>query len=166
MPKVTSSKVTSILIGFIGLTGAIDANCNQAIAVSHIVNGASQNYQITVNSNADGEIQSDRELTLREALEISNGSLKLDRLSDAERAQVKPSIKSQGSQISFNLPSDRTTIRLRKALPTISSQNLVIDGTTQSGYDSCTHQARNSCRPAAAAALRQTYHRGYPSQPS
>ena len=151
MPKVTSSKVTSILIGFIGLTGAIDANCNQAIAQTTAKDALA--YQITVNSNADGEIQSDRELTLREALEISNGSLKLDRLSDAERAQVKPSIKSQGSQISFNLPSDRTTIRLRKALPTISSQNLVIDGTTQSGYDSQTSFAQELAIPQPIVAI-------------
>ena len=92
-------------------------------------------YQITVNSNADGEIQPDRELTLREAIAIANGTITLDRLSETERNQVKPS-NNQGSQISFNLPSDRTTILLKKSLPDLSSANLSIDGTTQTGYDS------------------------------
>ncbi len=150
MPQVTSSKVTSILIGCIGLTVSIGTVGSLAIAQTQPANP--QIYQITVNSNADGEIQSDRELTLREALEISNGSLKLDRLSDAERAQVKP-INAKGSQISFNLPSDRTTIRLRKALPAISIPNLIIDGTTQTGYDSQKSFAQELAIPQPIVAI-------------
>jgi outer membrane protein OmpA-like peptidoglycan-associated protein len=152
MPKVTSSKVTSILVGFIGLTVTIGIGIMDDQAIAQTTSPNQKKYQIIVNSDRDGEIQSDRELTLREALEISNGSLKLDRLSDAERAQVKP-INAKGSQISFNLPSDRTTIRLRKALPAISSQDLVIDGTTQTGYDAQTSFAQELAIPQPIVAI-------------
>jgi hypothetical protein len=93
------------------------------------------NYQITVNSNLDGEIQPDRNLTLREAIAIANRTLTVERLSESERAQVKPFSNIKNSTISFNLPPNNTTIRLNKALPDVSSENLLIDGTTQTGYD-------------------------------
>ncbi len=139
MRKVNNIKLTA-LISSIGLIGIFSTDFGAShLAIAEITN---PNYQITVNSDLDGEIQPDRELTLREAIAIANGSLTLDRLSDAERALVKPlnyqkyaSYKPIASRIIFNLPSDRTTIKLRKALPDISSQNLIIDGTTQSGYD-------------------------------
>jgi len=92
-------------------------------------------------------------LTLREALEIANGSLTIDRLSDAERAQIQPSVNQKGSQIGFNLPSDRTTIKLRKALPNISSQNLIIDGTTQTGYDAQKSFAQELAIPQPIVAI-------------
>ncbi|HEY9735233.1 MAG TPA: hypothetical protein V6D06_03090, partial [Trichocoleus sp.] len=46
--------------------------------------------QITVTSPADGPVQPDAALTLREALELVNGTLPLAALSDAERAFVQP----------------------------------------------------------------------------
>ncbi|OYQ63611.1 hypothetical protein B9G53_16010 [Pseudanabaena sp. SR411] len=150
MRKVTSKKLTATLISSIGLIGisgiamaTFKANDNMAIAQNTAQITAQKTllnfpkYQITVNSNQDGEIQPDRELTLREAIAIANGTLTLEQLSEAERNQVKPQLiaRLEGSRIGFNLPSDRTTIKLRKALPDISSPYLTIDGTTQAGYD-------------------------------
>ncbi|MEO0844564.1 MAG: cell envelope biogenesis protein OmpA, partial [Cyanobacteria bacterium J06643_5] len=43
-----------------------------------------------VNSNADGAVNADGELTLREAIEVVNGTLTPDRLSSAEQAQIAP----------------------------------------------------------------------------
>ncbi|WP_434684079.1 OmpA family protein [Pseudanabaena minima] len=145
MRKVNSQKLTATLISSIGLIGlsgiAIEmfrAQDNLAIAqnTTQATSPILLKYQIIVNSDRDGDIQSDRELTLREAVAIANGSLTLERLSDTERSQVKPLVNQQGSQIGFNLPSDRTKILLSKALPDISSPYLTIDGTTQAGYDS------------------------------
>ncbi len=133
MRKIDRQISVALISGSIGLIGMWVTDFptgNLAIAETQNLH-----YQITVNSDGDGEIQADRELTLREAIAIANGSLTLDRLSDAERSQVKPLVNQKGSQIGFNLPNNRTTIRLNKALPDLSSQNLTIDGTTQAGYN-------------------------------
>ena len=148
MRKTNYTKVTGLFIGCIGSIGFIGSTCSQTIAQT-----ISTNYQIIVNSDRDGDIQSDRELTLREAIAIANGSLTLDRLSEPERAQVKPIANSKGSQIGFNLPSDRTTIKLSKALPALSRQNLTIDGTTQTGYDSQRSFAQELAIPQPIVAI-------------
>ncbi len=93
------------------------------------------NYTVVVNSDQDGAIQADDALTLREAIEIVNGQLSVDRLSSAEKAQVKPLDANTPSRIEFNLPSGQTTIRLQELLPLLKSPGLVVDGTTQAGYD-------------------------------
>ena len=90
---------------------------------------------VVVNSNQDGLIQPDNNLTLREAIALVNGQLSLDRLSEAEKAQVKPLDSNTSSRIEFNLPPDQTTIQLQGLLPPLSSPGLVVDGTTQPGYD-------------------------------
>ena len=77
MRKTNYTKVTGLFIGCIGSIGFIGSTCSQTIAQT-----ISTNYQIIVNSDRDGDIQSDLELTLREAIEIVNGSLTLDRLSE------------------------------------------------------------------------------------
>ncbi len=149
MRQVNNYQVIGILIGTIGFSGGIaGVISNQAIAQTSILN-----YQITVNSDRDGEIQPDREVTLREAIALANGTLALNQLSDAERAQVKPLTNGKGSQIGFDLPSDRTTIRLRQALPDLSSENLIIDGTTQSGYDSQKSFAQELAIPQPIVAI-------------
>ena len=56
------------------------------------------NLKIVVNSDRD-TIQSDNSLTLREAIAILNGDLKLDNLSTEERAQVRESSPGEGSRI-------------------------------------------------------------------
>jgi outer membrane protein OmpA-like peptidoglycan-associated protein len=88
---------------------------------------------VTVNSNRDGEIQADNNLTLREAISIVNGSLSLDKLSSAEQSLV--STGSSQSQIKFNLPPGQTTITLEKVLPPLINPGLIVDGTSQPGYD-------------------------------
>ncbi|NJP09167.1 MAG: OmpA family protein [Leptolyngbyaceae cyanobacterium RU_5_1] len=87
-----------------------------------------------VNSSQDGPIQPDAELTLREAISLVNGTLATDQLSDAEKQQVSAS--GESFRIEFNLPSGQTTIRLADVLPALASPGLVIDGTTQPGYNS------------------------------
>lgn len=85
---------------------------------------------VTVNSDLDGPIAPDQNLTLREAIEIVNGTLPLTALSQVEAALVTP---SPAPQISFAMPGD-TRIELTDLLPTIAAPGLTIDGTTQPGY--------------------------------
>ncbi|MGG6294636.1 OmpA family protein [Leptolyngbya sp. AN02str] len=87
--------------------------------------------RLLVNSNQDA-IAPDDALTLREALSLLDGSLSLDALTPAEQAQVST---SEGSRVEFDLPPEQTTIQLAAALPTLVTPGLVIDGTTQPGYD-------------------------------
>jgi outer membrane protein OmpA-like peptidoglycan-associated protein len=151
MRKINNRKISIALIGSIGLIGISSPDFSLGnLAIADTIN---PRYQITVNSDRDDDIQSDRELTLREAIAIANGSLTLDRLSDTERAQIKPIANGKGSSIGFALPSDRTTIKLRKALPDISSQNLVIDGTTQTGYDAQKSFAQELAIPIPIVAI-------------
>ncbi len=88
--------------------------------------------KVVVNSNQDGQITPDDKLTLREAISLVNGSLKIEQLSNSEKSQVTP---SQSSRIEFNLPPEQTTIYLQEVLPPLKASGLIIDGTTQPGYD-------------------------------
>jgi Periplasmic copper-binding protein (NosD) len=91
--------------------------------------------RILVNSAQDGPIQPDQNLTLREAIALTNGTLSLDRLSPQEAAQVQPAEQSAtASEIGFNLPPDQTTIYLKEALPPLRAVGLSLDGTTQPNY--------------------------------
>ena len=92
------------------------------------------NYTITVTSNQDTVVPDDR-LTLREAIELSNGTLNPTQLSPAERLQITPSIDS--STIRFNIPAGQTTIALTRSLPDLT-RPVTLDGTTQPGYDATT----------------------------
>jgi outer membrane protein OmpA-like peptidoglycan-associated protein len=91
-------------------------------------------FKVVVNSNLDGPIQSDSLLTLREAIALVNGNLKLEQLSPSQRVQVQ-AIPGVSSHIEFNLPQPQTTIALKEVLPPLTSPGLVIDGTTQPSYD-------------------------------
>ncbi|MBV6628220.1 MAG: OmpA family protein [Rivularia sp. (in: Bacteria)] len=88
---------------------------------------------VTVNSNQDGAIEADSNLTLREAISIVNGSLSLEQLSNAEKSLV--SSGSNQSEIKFNLPLGETTIRLETVLPPLINPGTIVDGTSQPGYD-------------------------------
>ncbi|BAZ37751.1 hypothetical protein NIES4101_36740 [Calothrix sp. NIES-4101] len=88
--------------------------------------------KITVNSNQD-EITPNEQLTLREAIALTNNTLTLDQLTPSEKAQIQPA--SGNSRIEFNLVAGQTTIQLTDVLPAITSPGIVIDGTTQPGYD-------------------------------
>ncbi len=119
------TKIISLLVGVLSVlavsTGATAQPTNGVVVV--------------VNSNQDGVIQPDDALTLREAIAIVNGQLSAEQLSDAEKALVKPLEVNTASRIEFNLPPEQTTIRLNEMLPSLASPGLVVDGTTQAGYD-------------------------------
>ncbi len=87
-----------------------------------------------VNSNQDGAIAPDASLTLREAIGLVNGTLSLNQLSSAEKAQVKSLSINTRSRIEFNLGAGQTTIQLTDILPPLAHPGLVVDGTTQPGY--------------------------------
>jgi outer membrane protein OmpA-like peptidoglycan-associated protein len=89
--------------------------------------------RITVNSPADGPIQADDALTLREAIEIANGTLLATELSTAEQAQLAAQPADASTWIGFDLPPDQTTIYLQTLLPPLAA-NLTLDGTSQPGY--------------------------------
>lgn len=88
--------------------------------------------QITVNSAADGVASPDAALTLREAIEIANGTLLVSELSDEEKQLV--SSGQSTSTIQFDLPAGQTAIELSSVLPAIIQPAVTIDGTTQPGY--------------------------------
>lgn len=85
---------------------------------------------IVVNSDFDGPILPDQMLTLREAIEIANGTLPLAALSAVESTLVTP---SPAPRINFAMVGD-TRIELVDVLPAITAPGLTIDGTTQPGY--------------------------------
>ena len=93
------------------------------------------NNKIVVNSNKDGTILADEDLTLREAIAFANGSLSLEELSEAERRQVTRVPQGERTAIEFNLPPPNTTIKLTEILPPLAKTGLILDGTTNPGYD-------------------------------
>ena len=87
---------------------------------------------ILVNSNEDGPVQADSQLTLREAIEIANGTLPLEELSEAEKANISLTDNPPGeTTIAFDLDPEQTEIKLVELLPAIAKPGLTIDGTTQ-----------------------------------
>jgi outer membrane protein OmpA-like peptidoglycan-associated protein len=126
----------SVFFGGITVWAGFSAAIAQTQPTSQSSNKSTfPSLQIRVNSNADGQIMPDDRLTLREAIAVANGTLKLEKLSAAERDNITPSTLT-GSQIQFALPPDQTTILLTEALPAIAAPNLLIDGTSQAGYNS------------------------------
>jgi hypothetical protein len=105
------TKVAGLLIGGFGFM-VVTSPYAIAQTTAKPINRPVLNYQITVNSNLDGEILPDRNLTLREAIAIANRTLTVERLSENERAQVKPFSNIKNSTISLDLPPNKTTIRL------------------------------------------------------
>jgi len=87
--------------------------------------------RIVVNSDRDS-VQADSALTLREAIELVNGTLSVDRLSEAEKSQVLTATGAT-SEIAFQLSAGQTVIRVSQRLPNITAP-VLIDGTTQTGY--------------------------------
>jgi hypothetical protein len=86
---------------------------------------------ITVNTAADVDAR-DQTLSLREAIEIANGTLQLTALTTQERAQVA-TVPANPTTIAFNVPGIGVqTIALRQPLPAITAP-VVIDGYTQPG---------------------------------
>ena len=108
--------------------------------------------QVTVTSPADGPAQPDTALTLREAIEIVNGTLPLSALSAEERQLVTTAQPS--SAIYFNLPAGQTTIELNLLLPALTRPNVAIDGTTQPGYDASRSATAEIAVPVPVVVLR------------
>ncbi len=106
-------------------------NSAQATPDRRIAQSNQPHLKIIVNSDRD-TITADSGLTLREAIALTNGDLKLDRLSPQERAQVQE-IGTAQSRIEFNLPAGSTKILLTSELPPIQA-SVSIDGSTQAGY--------------------------------
>lgn len=88
---------------------------------------------VTVNSAADGPAQPNDRLTLREAIEITNGTLPVSALSEAEQQLVIA--QAERSEIRFNLPAGQTAIELQTLLPALTQPGLTVDATTQPGYE-------------------------------
>jgi len=107
--------------------------------------------QVTVTGAGDGIAQPDDVLTLREAIEIVNGTLPTSMLSDTEQQLVSRSEST--STIKFNLPSDQTAIELLSVLPAIVQPAVIIDGTTQPGYSGLSATAEINI-PVPAVTLR------------
>ncbi|BAY22801.1 hypothetical protein NIES2100_25650 [Calothrix sp. NIES-2100] len=91
--------------------------------------------RVVVNSNQDGAIQADDVVTLREAIALVNGTLPIEQLSDREKTQVQTLGSNAQSRIEFNLPPQERAIALQELLPPLASPGLLVDGTTQPGYD-------------------------------
>ena len=87
--------------------------------------------RIMINSAEDGSIQPDGNLTLREAIALTNGELSADRLSPQEQKLVQA---ASHAEILFDLPPDHRTIYLKSALPPLRAVGLSLDGTSQPGY--------------------------------
>lgn len=90
--------------------------------------------RVVVNSNQD-TMARDNGMTLREAIALINGNLKLTDLTETERRQVSRPVTSNEqyqnlpvSRIEFQLPTDQTTIRLQQPLPAIVKSGVMIDG--------------------------------------
>jgi outer membrane protein OmpA-like peptidoglycan-associated protein len=103
----------------------------QIIAQETITQKQSSFLTINVNSNRDENLR-DRELTLREAILIANGSLRTDQLTPAELAQIAP--RKERHQIQFQNLSD-PKIQLTSPLPALIVP-MAIDGTTHPAYQS------------------------------
>ncbi len=130
--------------------GLLSALLIPAVSLAQASRPAS--VQVTVNSPADGPIQPDAELILREAIELTNGTLLRSELSSAEQQLVVAS--QNGSEIRFNLPSGRTAIELESVLPAISQPGVIIDGTSQPGYDANSSATAEIAIPIPAVTLR------------
>jgi outer membrane protein OmpA-like peptidoglycan-associated protein len=86
---------------------------------------ATDYLDISINSNGD-EIKADEGLTLREAISLINGQLKLEQLSSSERQQVK--VTQGRHSLKFQLPAGNSKIALDAELPAIDVPNVLIDG--------------------------------------
>ena len=95
---------------------------------------------ITVNTTAD-DATADATLSLREAIEISDGMLAVSSLSTQEQAQVSGAVGATNT-IGFNIPTTDPgynaatgvwTIAAHSALPTIGTNAAIINGYSQPG---------------------------------
>lgn len=148
MARITLRKTRRTLLATCGLLSAI---LLPTVGWAQAINSPSF-FVITVNSPFDGPTQPDAELTLREAIEITNGTLPISSLSDVEKQLVTPN--SASSEIQFDLPAEQTTIELKTVLPALNQAGLTIDGTTQLGYDATKSATAEIAIPVPVVTLR------------
>ena len=95
---------------------------------------------LTVTTTAD-ETAADSTLSLREAIEVSDGTLAVSSLSSQEQALVSGAVGSSNT-IDFNIPNTDAgynqttgvwTISLNSSLPAINTNAAIIDGYSQPG---------------------------------
>jgi hypothetical protein len=95
---------------------------------------------LTVNTTADGATP-DATLSLRQAIELSDGTLAVSSLSTQEQAQVSGAVGTSNT-IDFNIPTTDSgysaatgvwTIAVQSALPAISTNAAIINGYSQPG---------------------------------
>ncbi|MBD1862636.1 MULTISPECIES: OmpA family protein [Trichocoleus] len=135
MPASYRFQSAALLGLWVGLTEIAIAPSVTAAPSSETNPSPAPHLRVVVNSNQDGPIQPDTAITLREAIALTNGTLERDRLSTEEQAQVTALSADAPSRIEFSLPAEQTTIRLTSVLPPLARPGLVIDGSTQPGYD-------------------------------
>jgi hypothetical protein len=95
---------------------------------------------ITVNTTSD-DSTADATMSLREAIEVSNGSLAIASLSSQEQAQVSGTVgatntidfKISTTDPGYNATTGVWTIALQSDLPAISANAAIIDGYSQPG---------------------------------
>lgn len=89
---------------------------------------------LTVNTTSD-DTTPDGTLSLREAIEVSNGTLPLASLSPSEQSQISGALSTPNT-IAFDIGAGGlATIYPLSPLPDLTS-SVIIDGTTQPGYSS------------------------------
>jgi CSLREA domain-containing protein len=112
---------------------------------------------ITVNTTAD-DATPDATLSLREAIEVSDGTLAISSLSTQEQAQVSGAVGASNT-IGFNIPTtdsgyDATTgvwtIAVQSALPAISTNAAIINGYSQPGASANTLAQGDNAKLAVA----------------
>ena len=118
---------------------ALKSRRRQRLAVE-VLEGRQLLATITVNTTAD-ETAADSTLALREAIEVSDGTLAVSSLSTQERAQVNGTVGSKNT-IDFSIPKTDPgynastgvwTIALQSALPAIGGNAAFINGYSQTG---------------------------------
>src|SRR6516162_9661293 len=116
---------------------------------------------ITVNTTAD-DTSPDTTLSLREAIEVSNGTLPVSSLSTQEQAQVSGPVGSTNT-IDFNIPKTdpgynpatgvwtiTPQTQSQGELPTISNNAAIIDGYSQPGASKNTLAVGDNAKLAVA----------------
>ena len=121
--------ISKVLLTACTIAGFVTLSGQSGLAQSKF-----KSYQVVVNSDRDGAINPDRELTLREAISLVNNTLAWEDLSIAEQKQVKLVKQPETSRIEFGMSSPMT-IALLDTLPPLINPGLVIDGTSHSAYD-------------------------------
>ena len=122
---------------------------------------------ITVNTTAD-DTSPDTTLSLREAIEVSNGTLPVSSLSTHEQAQVSGPVGSTNT-IDFNIPKTdpgynpatgvwtiTPQTQSQGELPTISNNAAIIDGYSQPGASKNTLAVGDNAKLAVAINGSQT----------